>query len=75
MIKEQKDSHWFLHLMGTATIYGVIIWFTIPRTDRMYITLRAMQAYRRYAWSQWLRHTPGWLIEGLQVRGKITIDK
>jgi hypothetical protein len=70
----KKDNHWVLQLAATATVYGLIIWFTMPPDDRMYITLQAMQAYRRYAWSRWVKRTPGWLVEALQVRGQITLE-
>jgi hypothetical protein len=74
MVKEDKGTDWFLQLVTTTVVYGVVIWFTLPPNDRMYLTLRLMQGYRKVMWNRWLKATPGWLIEALQVRGKIKVD-
>lgn len=70
MIKEAKEN-WLLQVLTVTTVYGIIIWFSLPPDERMYLSLKALQAYRRVVWARWVNRTPGWLLEALEVRGKI----
>lgn len=74
MITTDKESNWFIHLVTVTAVYGTLIWFSLPPDDRMYLSLKALQAYRRWAWDRWIKRTPGWLVEALQVRGRVPIE-